>query len=1059
MTPFTRADGKGIINATADRGQTLTMEAIGGGELTAGLYDTVLREALVGELARLDARNLRADVDDIDPAELPDRIAEVVAGWTRSVLAAVPVDERADASRALATTLLDALVADHGNIDGAEHRLDPALRRLLAVEDLDPSGRVVAIPRPLTPLRDTVLMTNARDQPNVGREIAAEIESADSIDLVLAFIRWTGVRDLLPSLRRHVEAGKPLRVITTTYTGSTQLRALQALVDVGAEVRISYDTASTRLHAKAWCFRRVSGFSTVYIGSSNLTFSAQVTGREWNVRASQRQNPDVVDAFDRVFATYWADPHFEPFDATQFAEATARDHDDSIATPFAIEPYPFQRQILEQLEVERRRGRPHNLVVAATGTGKTVVAALDYRQLRARLGRSRLLFVAHRREILEASRTTFRHVLRDGSFGELWVGGETPTRWEHVFASIQSLSAGDLQRLDPQQFDVVVVDEFHHAAATTYRALLDHVQPVHLLGLTATPERTDNLDILRWFGGRTAVELRLWDALEQDLLSPFHYYGIHDGTDLRRVTWKRGRGYDTAELTNVYTGDDLWVSKVLAAVHDKVGEPTRMRALGFGVSIAHCEFLADRFARAGIEARAISAKSTASERDAALQALATGEVQILFSVDLFNEGIDVPSVDVVLMLRPTESATVFLQQLGRGLRRSHGKDVLTVLDFVGHQSTSFRFDLRYRRMLGRTRREIERDIDAGFPYLPAGCQMQLDAVAKEIVLRNIKEALPSTWRQRVTELRELGDVSLATYLEETGLELDDVYQGKHTWSELRRDAGIDRIASSPDEDRLGRGLGRLLHLDDLERIDSFAAILGADRPPVERDLDERTARRLHGLLLTALGPRKGEFASLDAALAHLWDHDALRREVLELLPLLGDQVVHLHQPLGLLQPNPLQVHATYTRDEALAGFGAATVAAPRPLQAGVYWHRESDTDLFFITLQKSEKHYSPTTRYRDYAISDQLFHWESQSTTAAASAVGQRYIHHEARCSNVVLFVRSTRTGLDGRTRPYFCAGRATYVEHRAERPMQITWRLHEPLPGDIFSTFRAAVA
>jgi HKD family nuclease len=363
-------------------------------------------------------------------------------------------------------------------------------------------------------------MTNARDQPTVGREIAAEIDSANSIDLVLAFIRWTGVRDLLPALRRHTEAHKPLRVITTTYTGSTEPRALQVLVDVGAEVKVSYDTASTRLHAKAWCFRRATGFSTVYIGSSNLTFSAQVTGREWNVRASERQNPDLIEAFDRVFETYWADPHFEDFDAAQFAEATARQVDDSIATPFTIEPYPFQRQILEQLEVERRRGRHHNLVVAATGTGKTVVAALDYRQLRRRLDRARLLFVAHRKEILEKSRTTFRHVLQDGSFGELWVGGEKPRRWEHVFASIQSLSAGDLQALDPEQFDVVIVDEFHHAAATTYTTLLDHLRPVHLLGLTATPERTDTLDILRWLDGRMAVELRLWDALEQDLLSP-----------------------------------------------------------------------------------------------------------------------------------------------------------------------------------------------------------------------------------------------------------------------------------------------------------------------------------------------------------------------------------------------------------------------------------------------------------------------------------------------------------------------------------------------------------
>jgi superfamily II DNA or RNA helicase len=1030
------------------------------GELQQGLYDIILTDAAAARLKDLGAMQLRAQLDTVDPAELPDRIGEVIGGWAREAVSAAPTDKRAEMALALTADFLDTLITTSAISGGPEYRLAASLQRLVAVELISPSGEPMPIARPLTPLRDTVLMTNARDQPTVGTEIAAEIDSADSIELVLAFIRWTGVRDLLPALRRHTDAGKPVRVITTTYTGSTELRAVQALVAAGAHVKVSYDTASTRLHAKAWCFRRDTGFSTAYIGSSNLTFSAQVTGREWNVRVSERRNPDLIDAFDRVFETYWADPHFEPFDEEQFAKATARSLDDSIATPFRIEPYPFQRQILEQLEVERRRGRHHNLVVAATGTGKTVVAALDYLQLRNRLDRSRLLFVAHRKEILEASRTTFRHVLQSGSFGELWVRGARPTRWEHVFASIQSLStAGDLRALNPDQFDVVIVDEFHHAAAATYTALLDHVRPVELLGLTATPERTDNLDILRWFDGRMAVELRLWDALEQDLLSPFHYYGVHDGTDLRSITWRRGRGYDPAELTNVYTGDDLWVSKVLAAVREKVADPRHMRALGFGVSIAHCEFLADRFNRAGIRARAVSARSLADERDDALRALASGDVAILFSVDLFNEGIDVPVVDVVLMLRPTESATVFLQQLGRGLRRSHGKDVLTVLDFVGHHTKSFRFDLRYRRMLGRSRREIERDVIDDFPYLPAGCQVKLDPVAKEIVLTNIRTSLPSTWPQRIAELRQLGHVSLATYLRETGLELDDVYQRGHYWTELRRQAGVLAAAALDSEPRLGRGVSRLIHLDDLDRIEAYARFLAAEHPTTEHQTDERTVRQSQGLLLTLLNPKKGELDAFDGATEHLWRHAALRQELLEVLPLLEDQVTHLHTPLGLLQPVPLQVHATYTREEVLAAFGASTVTKPLPLQTGVFWNEATRTDLFFITLQKTEKHYSPTTRYRDYAISDRLFHWESQSTTAVASATGQRYIHHEAMETNIVLFVRSSRTDLNGRARPYFCAGRATYVEHRSERPMQITWHLHDTLPGDVFGAFRAAVA
>ena len=682
----------------------------GQGGLAPGLYDTLMDAALAERIKALDSRRVMPVLAETDAAELPDRVAEVVAAWVHHAVASVPEKQR----HALSLELLNRVHSLLGELEPSAvapgDALVSGLPHLRAVEPVDPSGAPRSIDAPLTPLRDTVLLTNARDEPGVGHEIAAEIASADAIDVVLAFIRWTGVRDLIEPLRRHTAAGKPLRVVTTTYTGSTEARALQALADLGAQIKVSYDTTSTRLHAKAWCFHRRSGFSTVYIGSSNLTFSAQVTGKEWNVRAAQPRNADLIEAFERVFATYWADRHFEDYQPERFAAATTQsgERDDTILTPFAIEPYPFQRQILERLELERDRGRHSNLVVAATGTGKTVVAALDYRALCRQLPLARLLFVAHRKEILVASQTTFRHVLNDGAFGERWVGGERPSRWDHVFASIQSLAAGDLQALAPDHFDVVIVDEFHHAAASTYEALLDHLRPVELIGLTATPERSDGLNILDRFNGRMATELRLWDALEQDLLVPFHYFGIHDGTDLSQVPWRRSSGYETAELTDVYTGDDVWVGKVIEAVRRVVGEPRRMRALGFGVSIAHCEFLAERFNRAGITARAVSANTSGPERVEALAQLRAGDVQIVFAVDLFNEGVDIPSVDVLLLLRPTESATVFLQQLGRGLRHSPGKDVCTVLDFVGHQATEFRFDLRYRRMLGRSRRELER---------------------------------------------------------------------------------------------------------------------------------------------------------------------------------------------------------------------------------------------------------------------------------------------------------------------------------------------------------------
>jgi HKD family nuclease len=319
----------------------------------------------------------------------------------------------------------------------------------------------------------------------------------------MAFVRWSGIRPMFDVLKRHCEAGKRLRIVTTTYTNSTELRALDELASLGAEVKVSYDTASTRLHAKAWLFHRRSGYSTAYIGSSNLTHSAMITGLEWNVRVSGVRNPDVVSKMNAVFESYWASGDFVPFEREQFIKQTEtieHDHDLRLS-PVEIELRPFQERLLERVELAREAGRHRNLLVSATGTGKTVMAAVDYARLRGRLPRTRLLFVAHRKEILDQSRATFAHALRDASFGELWVGGQRPARFDHVFASIQSLSRSGLEAIEPSYFDVVVVDEFHHAAAPSYEALLERLKPIELLGMTATPERADGLDILRYFDG------------------------------------------------------------------------------------------------------------------------------------------------------------------------------------------------------------------------------------------------------------------------------------------------------------------------------------------------------------------------------------------------------------------------------------------------------------------------------------------------------------------------------------------------------------------------------
>ncbi len=1041
-------------------------------DLTPGIYEHLVTVGLDKALSGVDQDLIQRA--DLDAEEAPDVLARYVGLLTRRALRAVPGDpgvrlqRQVDAVNEIAATIarLVPKAIEPGDAVNASHDM------LNAIVDRPRAPAPPRFPvRPSTPLASGALLVNGRGQPRIGHEVAHEMASADEVDLLCAFIKWQGLRVLERPIQELIDRGCRLRVITTTYLGATDARALDRLAEMGAQIRVSYETRTTRLHAKAWLFRRSTGTTTAYVGSSNLSRAALVDGLEWNVRVSALEQPQVVDVFAATFDGYWEDPAFEEYrpvrDSERLRLALATERGASAGagpasgpdvTFLDVRPYPYQQEILETLAAMRQmHGNWRNLVVMATGTGKTVVAALDYRNLR-RAGRvDSLLFVAHREQILRQSLSTFRQVLRDGAFGEMYVGGERPERWRHVFASVQSLHRMGMGRIDPRAFDMVIVDEFHHAEAQTYSRLLAHLQPAVLLGLTATPERADGLDVRHWFGGRTTVELRLWEALERQLLAPFQYFGVHDDVDLSHLTWRRGEGYPAAELSNVYTGHHARAKLILDQVKDKA-DVASMRAIGFCVSVEHARFMADVFTRAGVQARAVTHHADAADRRAAIAALRRGDVRILFTVDLFNEGIDLPAVDTLLLLRPTDSATVFLQQLGRGLRLSEGKPCVVVLDFIGGQHANFRFDLRFRALTGVNRRALARDVDNDFPTLPAGCHIDLDPVAKRIVLDNLRSSLRLRPRDLAAELARLGDVSLSRFLSETGIELEDVYRRKAMggWTGLRSSAGLPyrgmrRSAVLPygqadaHDAGLSAAIGRMLHTDDPIRLAQLHRVADG-HPPVPG--------RLGAMLHVALwGPQ----APLDRAeeyLARLRRNEPRCWELDQLADVLFERIRRVTAPVADARI-PLCLHARYSRDEACTAFG---VDKPGNVREGVKWVEAERADIFFVTINKTEAHYSPSTMYQDRAVTAELFQWESQSTTSAASPTGQRYIHHVDTGSTVHLFLRESRERDGDLGVPaYLYAGTMTYASHTGDRPMRIIWRLDRPLPADIYRSARVA--
>ncbi|WP_308116656.1 DUF3427 domain-containing protein [Occultella gossypii] len=1032
------------------------------GALVEGAYEELITERLAATL-----RNLPADdwasgsVPDGDqPHVLAAHVAEAVHRRLRGV--------KDSAERlALVNQLLD-------TIDDGE--TVPSAERLLAVERRLPTQLTTTsrfATRPQAPLSEAALLTNAHGEPSLQSEILAEMPSADEVDLLCAFVKWTGVRTLRPGLASLRDRGVPLRIATTTYMGATERVALDRLVrEVGAQVKIQYDVQRTRLHAKAWMFRRRSGFSTAYVGSSNLSHSALLDGVEWNVRLSQRANRALLAKFEATFDTYWADPTFEDYQPDDvedrdrlddaLAEASGRSQHTRVTFSISgleVRAYPYQQRMLDEIEAARKvYGRHRNLVVAATGTGKTVVAALDYRRLSEEAGpgeHPRLLFVAHRREILQQSLRTFREVLTDPEFGELYVDGKRPERWKHVFASIQSLTAYGVENIPPASFRVLIVDEFHHAAASTYQKLLRHLTPDETLGLTATPERADGVHVARLFGGAPTTELRLWDAIASDLLAPFHYFAINDETDLSRIAWARG-AYDARSLSNLYTGNDARSRIILSQLRDKVADLDAMKALGFCVDVGHAHAMAEAFNQAGIPSRAVTGETAHAHRDEALTDLRSGATKVIFAVDVYNEGVDIPDVNTVLFLRPTESATIFVQQLGRGLRRTRTKSVLTALDFVGIQRKEFRWDLKLGAITGQSRRGLIEGIEKGFTTLPSGCQIVLERESQQRILANVRDQVSRRWSRLVSELRTLSaqrdHVSLGTYLHETGNDLGAVIERpERSWTRLRREAGLEVPVGGPLEDVLLRRVRALAHVDDSERTAAYLAVLsGADYESLSP-----TERAFARMLFFSLYPDGGGFESYADGLTAASHEAAANQELMTVVDLARATQLRLTvASTGSTAGLPLRLHARYQREEALAALGWANLSrTPKSFQAGVLHESEQNLDALFVTVEKSEAAFSPSTMYRDYPISRTLFHWESQSTTSLLSPTGQRYV---AGSSTVLLFVRVRGHGPVG-TEPYTYLGPVELVAHQGERPIAITWRLNTPMPLELFSSTTAA--
>ena len=1057
--------------------------------LKPGLYEQIINEKIADDLSELpEACKETADLDEAEASR-------ALSSYLQKILQK-KLDEAAEHGGLLEqvnlTNKIINLLPDEK--DRQALSVEQNAQKLLALlseqdERLAVGKTAKSIPRPETSIAHSSLFTGAKHEPQLFSEFCKEILSCSRIDLLVSFIKWTGMRLIMDQLRAFTQNGGHLRIITTTYLGASDSKAIEELAKLpNTQIRISYNTQPTRMHAKAYIFYRETGFSTAYIGSSNMSKDAMTSGLEWNLKITATDQPDTMRKIRATFESYWNSDEFEAFDVNaeedrerlhaalsaekyHFVKVPAKGSDSAAnaASVFTIRPYTFQQQILDLLQAEREvRHEYKNLVVAATGTGKTVIAAFDYRNFchAHPQNANRLLFVAHREELLLQARNTFCGILKDPNFGEILDSHYKPESASHLFASIQSLNSRELcEKLPADYYDYIVVDEFHHAAAPSYQQLLGHFQPKILLGLTATPERMDGKSILDYFNGHFAAEIRLPEAINRNLLCPFQYFGVSDTVDLDKLKWTRG-GYEVSELENVYVYSHevakRRAAQIVTSVQKYVTDMNEVKGLGFCVSVKHAQFMSDFFNNSGIPSIALSGNSDNKTRETAKNRLISGEIRFIFVVDLYNEGVDIPEVNTILFLRPTESLTVFLQQLGRGLRLAEDKDCLTVLDFIGRANKKYNYEEKFAALLDNTKHSVRQEMQNGFMDLPKGCYIKLEKKASANILENIKQGF-STRNNFISRIQSFEEdsgqtLTLAQFLHYYRMDPRTLYGRKTTFSRLCVQANTKPDFKEPLEEKMSTVLMRFSSIDSRrwisflqENIEKITTQEADGNAAMAQSLSDGQKRMLQMFYITVFGKCAKTWDDTEVIDNFTWLHESptMMHELLDLLAFRYSLIDIIDEPVQLDFDCPLDLHCNYTRDQLLIAMDYMT---PGNIREGVKWLPEKKIDVLMVTLNKSAKEYSPSTMYNDYSINDHLFHWQSQSTTSEDSPTGQRYIHHIKNGSHVLLFVREFKNELGGAA-PYTFLGPVSYVSHEGSRPMNIVWKLDKPIPAKYIRT------
>lgn len=1039
--------------------------------IPTGIYEQVINQLFAEKLKSFDEKDFFIGKRVIKSKDAADYLSRYLYNLVSELFHSF---DRSDNGISICSGIVNDVIKQLGrefNIeDYADNLLDAELTILTAIVDKtkcdypDIAEYIKSI-TPTTSLTHSHLFTGHNDGVNMSSELRREIHSADDICILVSFIRTSGLNEIESELRRYTREGKRLRIITTTYMKATEFKAIKRLSGLpNTEIKISYNCDRDRLHAKSYLFLRKTGFHTAYIGSSNISGVALTHGLEWNLKITQAELPNIIATVRNSFETYWADETFETFhsniDDERLRSALSKEDAADVSIEYSvldlINAHEYQNEILEKLKVERNlHNHYRNLIVAATGTGKTVIAAFDFKHYLEKNPNATFLFVVHREEIIKQACATFRTVLGDPNFGDMWYGDVTPNSYRCLFASKDMLNRrlGSLS-LAQDYYDYIIFDEAHHIVADSYQKIFQRFTPKVLLGLTATPERMDGVDITEYFDGHISAEIRLATALNNGLLAPFHYYGISDDTDLSQIGWERGR-FVASELSNVYTHNDKRTSTIFNSLEKYLPDVNNVSALCFCVDQKHASYMNAKFTLANLKSAVLTSEN-GYDRVRLLRQLREKKINYLFVVDMFNEGVDVPNIDTVLFLRPTESCTIFLQQLGRGLRKAKGKDHLTVLDYVGHSRAEFNYVDRFRQLMGRTSMSVKEEIEHNFPHMPLGCQIVLEEKAREEILHNINAFIKSFTKNKiifsVSNFQRDFDMplTLANFMKMTHVTLDKIYKIS-TWNNILGLAGKECYQS-----KFTKELSRAVYKKWLS-VDSFSyfsfiyslAVDGFKKKENELSIKER---KMALMFYYDMFQEASVYSSLQNMFDDLCHDNGLINELLEVMPILQEQCEanerEDNSPFALIMP--FKLHGIYTKDQINVAIEKSQIDYHESPRDGVKRNKNLHLEAMFIDIIKNREEGS-STNYNDFAKSRDFFNWETPNSVAPHTPAGKDYIN---KANTMLLFVRKQADHPDDKSRAmgYAYLGEVELVEWSGAKPMQILWRLKNKMPSSVFS-------